>query len=511
MADIDSIAGKTGQTAGTGQADTAREAGAPPRGRGRRRVVIGVGSLLVVIAIGAAGALLAGPAVLAQVNGDRSDDADRAVGTGANEPGESAGTISAGDAAEQVQAPQGPPPAPVVVTPVFERMLRRSLSFVGSTMAARESAVAAEVSGRITAVLVDDGETVDAGEILARIDAGRLDFELRAAEAELTLRKSELTELENGTRAELRAEAAAQVARAEAELKYRVWKREQSQALRRTNDISENILQEDVQLEAIARADLARAKALQALSDSGPRSEDLDQARARVTARTIEVDRLTDLVARHEIRAPFAGVVSTRHIEVGDWVNPGSTAYRLLETAPVDVRVGVPEQHIRLIGRGTDARIVFDALPGVAVVGKVRVVVPEADPTTRLFPVEVRLDNADGQIRPGMFARAAFAVVGEPTPQLMVPQDALVLGKGPQPLLVTVSQEDADGPVGVAGFMPVTVGAAIGRFVQVSAPGLTAGTLVVIEGNERNFPGQPLMITRTVPAPSDDDADADAQ
>jgi multidrug efflux pump subunit AcrA (membrane-fusion protein) len=135
--------------------------------------------------------------------------------------------------------------------------------------------------------------------------------------------------------------------------------------------------------------------------------------------------------------------------------------------------------------------------------GVVSAIVPQADVQARTFPVKVRIKNQlteDGpQLKSGMYARAMLPT-GTKQMAMLVPKDALVLG-GPQPMLFVVDVSSRDSKLGKVRPVPVDLGLAQGSVIQVSASGLQAGQLVVVQGNERLRPGQDVQIQRLMSEP----------
>jgi multidrug efflux pump subunit AcrA (membrane-fusion protein) len=145
------------------------------------------------------------------------------------------------------------------------------------------------------------------------------------------------------------------------------------------------------------------------------------------------------------------------------------------------------------------------AIPGQRFAGVVAEVVPQADVQARTFPVKVRVVNQFTDdvplLKAGMYARVSLPT-GETQMAILVPKDALVLG-GPQPLVYLVEGAAADAAAGKAVPVPVQIGVADGRLIQVTGD-VKAGQLVVVQGNERLQPGQDVAIQRTISAPAAD-------
>ena len=381
-------------------------------------------------------------------------------------------------------------------------------SFVGTVVPARTSDVGSAVDGRLVEFPIADGQHVAEGEPIAGLLRGLLEIERRGAEAELERRRQELAKLEAGARPEEIDQARALVAGFEARLAYAKSRlaRLGRLAERGTSTVDE-FQDAQTELQAI-EAQLAGSRAALALTEAGPRQEEIAQAAAAVAAQEAEVDRIDDQLAKHTIRAPFAGWVVERFTEKGQWLSRGGLVARIAELERVKIIAQVPEMSVRFLKPGADVRLEFDAAPEQTWVGEITRVVPQADVLSRSFPVEIMLDNrvADGQpvLQGGMLARA-WLPVGRTGSATVVPKDAVVLG-GARPVVYVIDAAPAAAgaaanPAGASGIVrpvEVSLGLAVEGSVEVRG-GIEPGQLVVTRGNERLRPG--MAVSFQPPAP----------
>lgn len=384
---------------------------------------------------------------------------------------------------------QGMGPAPVEVQPVVERSVAPTRSFVGTVRPTQTSVLGAEESGRVVELLAREGAHVKAGDPVARLRTASVEIDLRAAAAELELRRQELLELENGTRREDLEQAEARFAAAEAELEFARWEFESVERLRETSSVSEDETRRARLRLRAAEQFLAQAKSALNLLRAGPRAERIAQARARVAAQEAAVARLQDTLERHTVRAPFDGEIVEERTEIGEWVSTGDPVLEIAALDEVDVRVGVVEDYVAALKLGAPAQVRVGALPDRVFEGRIHTIVPRGDDRTRTFPVDVRVRNPENggsaPLKAGMFARVDLEV-GTPTTALLVPKDALVLG-GAAPIVYVIAKDDQG--ASIVRPVPVQTGAAVGGEIVVTAQ-LAAGDLVVTRGNERLRPGQ---------------------
>jgi RND family efflux transporter MFP subunit len=130
-------------------------------------------------------------------------------------------------------------------------------------------------------------------------------------------------------------------------------------------------------------------------------------------------------LARTLIRAPFAGVVDDRYVDVGSMVSPGDAVARLVDLNPIKVVAGVPERYAPDIRVGDEAVLDFEVIEGDAHTARIRYVSSTVDPQNRTFVIEVSMPNPGGAIKPQMVANMAVTRRAV-TDALVVPQDALV-------------------------------------------------------------------------------------
>jgi RND family efflux transporter MFP subunit len=395
--------------------------------------------------------------------------------------------------------------APVEVAAVRRVDLATGQSFVGTVYPARSSDIGSAVDGRVVELPVREGQAVEAGEPIAELLRGLLEIEQAGSLAELDRLQQVLAELQAGSRPEELEQARADVARLEAADEYARSRFTRIERLVARGTTTTDELQDALAEVRQAEAGLRRSRAALAMSEAGPRVEQIAQAAAAVAVQQAAVDRIEDQLKKHTIRAPFAGWVVERFTEKGEWVARGGLVARVVELDRIEVEVQVPERLVSTLGKGMEVRLEFDAAPTTTWIGSIDHVVPQADLLSRSFPVKVLLDNKlrDGApvLRGGMLARA-WLPVGRVGEALVVPKDAVVLG-GPTPIVFAVQSiagTQTDGSIGMGTVQPVPVrlGAAVGGAVAIEGD-LAVGSLVVIRGNERLRPGMPVRF----PAPAE--------
>jgi RND family efflux transporter MFP subunit len=174
------------------------------------------------------------------------------------------------------------------------------------------------------------------------------------------------------------------------------------------------------------------------------------------------------------VRAPFAGLVMDRKVSVGDFVTRGTKVATVVRVAPLRVELTVPEQSAGLVGAGEAMRLQVDAFPGRYFDGQVRFVAPAFRPDQRALTVEAVVPNADGALKPGMFASAEILLPAD-APSVVVPSAGVVTEAGISHVFVvrdaTVEQRMITTGVAMGGRTEVRQGVAAGESVATSRLG----------------------------------------
>lgn len=189
-----------------------------------------------------------------------------------------------------------------------------------------------------------------------------------------------------------------------------------------------------------------------------------------------------------DIRAPFAGVVSRRHVDVGAYLGPGMPAFRVVDVDSLRLVVNVAQHHVGRLTVGGSVWITVESMPGQRLAGTIRSIAPEADAMTRTFPVEVMVANPPGApLRSGLIARVAL-VLGLRGESISVPREAVIRRTGANYVFVVTDS--------TAHQRLVTVGALIGNSYVIER-GVNAGDLVVTAGVQNLHDGVPVVVEHT--------------
>ena len=388
-------------------------------------------------------------------------------------------------------APQGPPPAPVTTALAEGGAFSKPVNVTGTVEALASTQLSSEVDGYLAELLVDEGDAVTKGQVLAQIRALPYRFAHEQAEALLRADQERLRELRKGTRDEDIAMAKANLAKSEVAAEIAKKNYQRSRSLLEKLIISDEEFDEAHERWEEAQAVLDVEKATYERALAGSRVEEIGAAEARAAASQAQAAVAKDRLERTTIRAPFDGVITAKHTEVGSWLGVGEGVFDLDTTSRVRVRVDIPETYYGQIVIGSEMSITFDGVPNKSFVGMVTKKIPRASGRSRAFPIKVELDNSDGHLAAGMLARVMLETPHSGESSVIVPRDALV-PRGPNHILVRVQDQDGQP---IAEILPVKPGRYFGEAVEVFGD-LRAGDRVVVRGNERLRPGQPLVLDR---------------
>ncbi|MFC5499716.1 efflux RND transporter periplasmic adaptor subunit [Caenimonas terrae] len=296
---------------------------------------------------------------------------------------------------------------------------------LSGTVDARQVDIAFQVPGRIERLAADEGQPVQPGQLLARLDPGDLQLAASRAEAQAVAAAKVLAALRAGARPqELRAAAAA-VAQAGADARFA------AQEVVRTRQLVDQQFVAAQQMDRVqsaadaAVARLEQARQNEALLRAGARREDVERAEADLKAAAAARDAARRQLSQVEVTSPVAGVVSVRVAEAGQVVAAGQPVLRLSELARPWVRIYLPEADLARVRLGQAAEVRVDGRPGQVFAGRLSFVAPQAEFTPKtvetralrvdlVYRAKVEVDNAGGLLKIGMPADVSLPLERSP-------------------------------------------------------------------------------------------------
>jgi len=290
----------------------------------------------------------------------------------------------------------------LVVMRVERGPAENEIKLPGTMQALAEAPILARTDGYLKRRLVDIGDRVHAGQVLAEIDAPEVDQQIHQAEA-----------------ATEQADAAAQQAQANLEQgrANRELARVTAERTKRLTERGISPQQEGDQTRAQLAAQDANVQALE---------KAILAQRSNLAAAKANLARLQELQGYRLVKAPFDGVITVRNVDVGALVSTGNTLlYRIAQIGTLRTYVNVPQAYVTSVRVGQAAALTVSHFPGRRFDGTVARTANALDPATRTMLVEVDVPNGDGMLFPGTYAEVDLS--GSRTnPPLVVPAAAIL-------------------------------------------------------------------------------------
>ena len=326
---------------------------------------------------------------------------------------------------------QEQPPARVVVKEIHKEIIAENQSFIGLLVYDRTSQISADVTGLVEKVFVNEGDMVKEGDPLVRLDTVLLD-------KEIALRKTRI---------------------------------------------------EQIQLRILlAKKNLGRLETL--LERKGTSEKNYDDALydyqdalAEKKSSELELEKLLIEKEKSTIKAPYAGVILTKNVDSGDWVQQGKQLVSLGSSQDLIIRVPVDESLLQYITRGDQVPVTINAYRR-ELTGTIVSFDPVADERTKNVFLKIGIPTQE-QVIENMSA-TVYVPISDKRELSVVPRDAVVKFQG-KDFVYTVKE-------GKAAILPINIVTYLGSTVGADNPSLVPGMPVVTEGNERLRPDQAVVV-----------------
>jgi RND family efflux transporter MFP subunit len=363
-------------------------------------------------------------------------------------------SISSSKNEQQAQAASAPAPVEIDAAKVETREIVRSVEAVGTLDPNEEVTVSNQVEGTVEKLFVDLGDAIRAGDLIAELDTRELDLNVRQQEAAL---QQELARVgladPNASFDEATTSQVRQAEAAFADAKIR---------LERARKLAESGVLAQQQLDAQqAQYDGAEA----ALRSS---RETVRNIRATIAARKTALSLAQKKLADAKVIAPLAGFVKDRPASAGQFLKANSPVVTIVQNSPLKLHADVPESAVAYVRTGRPVQFHVDAFPERTFEGKITRLSPSVDQQSRTLKLEAIVNNAEGLLKPGFFARVSIQT-DRKDKALVVPAEALVSVSGIERIFVVENGKAAD--------RIVRSGARLGPAVEI-LEGLKEGDLV---------------------------------
>ena len=344
---------------------------------------------------------------------------------------------------------------------VTERTWPRMVRVQGSLIADEVTVVGAKVAGRVSDVLVELGDSVDAQSVLVVLEQSEFRLQVAQKEAELSQARAAVGLKEGEPPESLDPSNSPPVREQKA-----TWDEARARVARYKQLIGQKAVTETEIEQAIAAEQVAAARYASALNS-------VNERLALIGVRGVELDLARQQLADTSVTAPFNGLIQERHVAPGTFVQIGQPLMTVVRTDPLRFRGTVPERYAQQLRVGQDVTVQIQSIRGARQV-KVTRISPSLDPLSRALAFEAEVSNENGELRTGLFCEADVAL--DPTARgLVVPQSAIVEFAGTEKLWVVVD--------GVARERLVDTAERRGGLVRIES-GLKAGEQILLHGSE---------------------------
>jgi membrane fusion protein, multidrug efflux system len=246
----------------------------------------------------------------------------------------------------------------------------------------------------------------------------------------------------------------------------------------------------------LAKVNLKRLSKL--LADGTIAQSQYDDAAAKFKEAVAKVDNIRAIIAKKTIRAPFAGRLGIRLVDLGQILKEGDKIVSLQSLDPIFVNFLLPQQELPRIQLGFTVQVTTDALPGQTIEGKVTAINPQVDTSTRNIKVQATLANSQERLRPGMFVKVALVLPAQDK-VLAIPATAVLYAPyGDSVFVVEEKKREISGQLSkIVRQRFVRLGEKRGDFVAVVS-GLQEGETVVSTGAFKLRSGQAVVVDNTL-------------
>lgn len=312
--------------------------------------------------------------------------------------------LAAGGAAAYAWFQFGPQPDPNVLR-------------VSGNVEVTDIEVSFRIPGWVEARPVSEGEAVEAGQLIARLESTELAQEVALREAEAQAYAAELAALESGSRPQEVAVARASVRHAQAELERLAAEYERQRDLIARNVASQQVFQRAKAEYEVAKSQVDEAQERLKLVEEGPRQEDITRARARLDQVRQSLAIAKTRLNYATLTSPISGTVLSENVEAGEYVVPGVPVVTVGDLVNTWLRAYVNETDLGRIKLGQRVCVTTDTYPGKAYAGELSFISSAAEFTPKnvqtaeervklVYRVKIDIPNPDLELKPGMPADA---------------------------------------------------------------------------------------------------------
>lgn len=422
---------------------------------------------------------------------------------------------------------QPPPPTTVKLMTIQPETIKETTEVLGRLDASERVSLKSEAEGRLMDILVSEGEIVNQGGILFRLDSATLDAELQQAKANLASRQAQLAELQAGSRVEEIASAKARLRQAEISLanavkgssfeeiasakaqldsaiaeanlanqkvnRFRLLKEEGAisadqfddivtsaktsnasveQARRRLNQLQEGNIFDTKQLQS----EVDEAKQDLLLLENGARKEEIDQAQANVNEAKGNLQRIETLRAKMAIKAPIEGIIGNIPVKIGDYIDNDTILTTITQNNLLELNFSIPLENLTDLKLGLPVQL-LDGKKQVIATGEISFISPNVTSDSQLVTAQAIFSNVDSNLLNQQFIPAR--IVWDTSKGILAPTSA-IFRIGSQ-AFVFVAKNNPEGEGLIAEQRTVRLGAIQGNSYEI-LDGVNPGDQIVTAG-----------------------------
>jgi HlyD family secretion protein len=313
----------------------------------------------------------------------------------------------------------------VEIVPVRQGDIFKEIKFTGSIEARTEVKVFPKITAKIEAMKFDLGDPVKKGDLIALLESEDLKAQVAQAEAALQGIRAKWAQMEVGARSEEISQAEDMVAKASANLKDAETNFERLKGLFDRGVITKREFDSAELAHTMAKADFNSAQERLKMLREGATKEDRQALQAQVRQAEAALGLARIYLSYTRITSPIDGTLSQRFFDPGNLAVPTQPLVTIVQMDSVKVIVYFPENQIRFMVPGTEAKLLVATYPDHIFHGTIDKVSPTLDPTTRMFSAEIKVLNEKHLLRPGMFTTVMLSVDPHLN-TLLVPKEAVL-------------------------------------------------------------------------------------
>jgi RND family efflux transporter MFP subunit len=274
--------------------------------------------------------------------------------------------------------------------------IQRTVDLAGSLISPNQAKVSSEVAGVVQQLLVELGQEVEAGQVIAKLDPRELDLALQRAQSQFKQTEAQLGM--DGVRLK-EPPPDEQIS----SIRLAIANREDAQAqLRRAQKLrSQNLLSQ-------ADLDTVETKVKVTQANYQAAIENVQSLKATLQDRRQAVELAQKKLNDTEIRSSVAGQVGERFVQKGEYIRENTAIVSIVQMNPLKVKTAIQERYASIVRPGLTVEFSVESFPGEKFKGTIAFVSPSVDQTIRAFPVEVLVDNSHRKLKPGFFAKGVI-------------------------------------------------------------------------------------------------------